>query len=176
MLCTSLVPRLFFCGGGKKGFFPSPAKKWPGYEASYMYMSNTHISPPPPPPHAYTQYYYQLYFKAMDEDGTYDAIVDYSYYNFYYPSKNYNYYTYMYGRSGGTNVYLYVRHKWYIVQPTTTRPTARDTASSQTILMDITHVTLTGTRFVLMGGLVPRPTVRQVRDNTINTARKTLTL
>ena len=48
-----------------------------------------------------------------DEDGTYDALVDYSYSNFYYPTKNYNHYNYMYGRSGGTNVYLYVRHKWY---------------------------------------------------------------
>lgn len=59
------------------------------------------------------QYLYQLFYKAMDEDGSYDAIVDYGYYNFFYPSKNYYYYTYMYGQSGGTNVYLYVRHKWY---------------------------------------------------------------
>ena len=59
------------------------------------------------------QYYYQLFFKAWDEDGTYDATVDYGYYNYGYTSKNYNYYAYIYGRGGGTNVYLYVSHKWY---------------------------------------------------------------
>ena len=49
----------------------------------------------------------------MDEDGFYDAVVDYSYYNHYYPSKNSYYYRYMYGRYGGSNVYLYMRYRWY---------------------------------------------------------------
>ena len=49
----------------------------------------------------------------MDEDGSYDPIVDYSYADFSNPSKDTYYYNYIYGRSGGTNVYLYVRHKWY---------------------------------------------------------------
>ena len=61
----------------------------------------------------FVQYHYQLFFKAIDKDGTYDAVVDYSYSNFYYPSKNYNYYTYMYGRGAGSAVYLFLRHKWY---------------------------------------------------------------
>lgn len=59
------------------------------------------------------QYYYQLFYLARDEDGSYDEIVDYSYYNYYYPSKDSYYTTYMYGRNGGSNIYLYVRHKWY---------------------------------------------------------------
>ena len=85
--------------------YPVSAVHDRGSRTNYLSLSLAHFS--------LSQYYFQLFWKAMDEDGSFDPIVDYDYYNHYYPSKNSNYYRYMYGNYGGTNVYLYIRYKWY---------------------------------------------------------------
>lgn len=56
---------------------------------------------------------YQILWIAYDEDGTYDPIIDYSYYNYYSRAKNSYWYTNMYGYSGGSYTRMYLRHKWY---------------------------------------------------------------